>query len=196
MIAFKVFTRQHLPGERLFASLRPVAGGAQPRSLRRPGRWGWAPVFKEDNHGGLRFNREGRDDDGRRPGHATGSRGDLGGLGQPSCGGGAPRRLAPRGGLALLVVVLLGCGGESAATPIATSMSALRTAPPILAPTPRPVSPSAVQPPPAAAPVDPYAALRAQGISAICVDGSYSTSKTRSGTCSHHGGVKAWTGRI
>jgi hypothetical protein len=65
-----------------------------------------------------------------------------------------------------------------------------------------PSSPSAAAapaPPPAAAPqpaADPYAALRAQGISAICKDGTYSYSKTRSGTCSHHGGVAAWTGLI
>jgi hypothetical protein len=40
------------------------------------------------------------------------------------------------------------------------------------------------------------AALRAQGISAICNDGSYSYSQHRSGTCSHHGGVREWTGLI
>ena len=60
------------------------------------------------------------------------------------------------------------------------------------APQPAP-SPVSVAPPP---PADPYAALRAQGVSAICNDGTYSYSKTRSGTCSHHGGVRGWTGLI
>ena len=30
------------------------------------------------------------------------------------------------------------------------------------------------------------------GIAAECKDGTYSASKTRSGTCSGHGGVKKW----
>ncbi|WP_245717419.1 DUF3761 domain-containing protein [Nocardia jejuensis] len=30
------------------------------------------------------------------------------------------------------------------------------------------------------------------GASARCKDGTYSSSKTRSGTCSHHGGVSEW----
>jgi hypothetical protein len=64
--------------------------------------------------------------------------------------------------------------------------------PPVPAPAPTPSSAAPAPPPPA----DPYAALRAQGISAICNDGTYSYSKTRSGTCSHHGGVREWTGLI
>ena len=39
-------------------------------------------------------------------------------------------------------------------------------------------------------------ALRAQGVSAICNDGTYSYSQHRSGTCSHHHGVQVWTGLI
>jgi hypothetical protein len=31
-----------------------------------------------------------------------------------------------------------------------------------------------------------------KGASARCKDGTYSFSKSRSGTCSHHGGVRAW----
>jgi hypothetical protein len=31
-----------------------------------------------------------------------------------------------------------------------------------------------------------------QGVTAICMDGSYSYSQHRQGTCSHHGGVKQW----
>jgi hypothetical protein len=30
------------------------------------------------------------------------------------------------------------------------------------------------------------------GATAECKDGTYSFSQTRSGTCSHHGGVKRW----
>ncbi len=30
------------------------------------------------------------------------------------------------------------------------------------------------------------------GATAICADGTYSYSKTRRGTCSHHGGVSVW----
>lgn len=33
------------------------------------------------------------------------------------------------------------------------------------------------------------------GVTAICNDGTYSYSKHRSGTCSHHGGVKVWINR-
>lgn len=70
----------------------------------------------------------------------------------------------------------------------------------IAAPTPPPVAPAiavAPAPPPPPPPAaDPYAALRAQGVSAICVDGTYSYSQQRSGTCSHHGGVQVWTGLI
>lgn len=31
-----------------------------------------------------------------------------------------------------------------------------------------------------------------QGATAICYDGTYSFSRNRRGTCSHHGGVKEW----
>ena len=61
------------------------------------------------------------------------------------------------------------------------------------APAPAPVPPPA----PAPAPVqDPYAAATAAGASAVCADGTWSYSKTRSGTCSHHGGVHWWTGNL
>jgi len=33
------------------------------------------------------------------------------------------------------------------------------------------------------------------GVTAICNDGTYSYSKHRSGTCSHHGGVREWINR-
>ena len=56
--------------------------------------------------------------------------------------------------------------------------------------------PIATPAPVAAPPADPLAALRAQGISAICNDGTYSHSLHRSGTCSQHGGVQVWTGLI
>jgi Protein of unknown function (DUF3761) len=67
----------------------------------------------------------------------------------------------------------------------------------VAAPTPVPqATPPPVVVAPAAPVADPYAALRAQGVSAICNDGTKSYSKTRSGTCSHHGGVSVWTGLI
>jgi serine/threonine-protein kinase len=49
-----------------------------------------------------------------------------------------------------------------------------------------------------AAPVakDPYAAAKAAGATAVCADGTWSYSKNRSGTCSHHGGVHWWTGNL
>src|SRR6476659_412742 len=36
------------------------------------------------------------------------------------------------------------------------------------------------------------AAAAPPGATALCRDGTYSYSKHRSGTCSHHGGVKRW----
>jgi serine/threonine-protein kinase len=73
---------------------------------------------------------------------------------------------------------------------------------PVTTPTPSP-SPKAAAtsappapPPPPAPPADPYAAATAAGASAVCADGSWSFSKTRSGTCSHHGGVHWWTGNL
>src|ERR1700687_1081954 len=58
------------------------------------------------------------------------------------------------------------------------------------------VAPPAPAPPAAAPAQDPYAAATAAGASAVCADGSWSYSKTRSGTCSHHGGVHWWTGNL
>jgi hypothetical protein len=52
--------------------------------------------------------------------------------------------------------------------------------------------------PPASAPaaLDPHAVAYNAGATAICADGSYSFSANRSGTCSQHGGVHWWTGRV
>ena len=86
--------------------------------------------------------------------------------------------------------------------PVSSFGPVSNAAPPQSAPptTSAPVAAPVVVPPPPPAPVqqpaDPYAALRAQGVSAICNDGTYSYSHTRSGTCSHHGGVRVWTGLI
>ncbi|MGH9012506.1 MAG: DUF3761 domain-containing protein [Acidimicrobiia bacterium] len=42
----------------------------------------------------------------------------------------------------------------------------------------------------------PYASTDAPpGATAQCVDGTYSFSQNRSGTCSHHGGVARWLSR-
>jgi hypothetical protein len=80
--------------------------------------------------------------------------------------------------------------------PVSSAVPAQSVPPATSVPAPPPVVAPPVPPAPPAAPADPYAALRAQGISAICNDGTYSYSHTRSGTCSHHGGVRAWTGLI
>ena len=98
---------------------------------------------------------------------------------------------------------------SSSSTP-ATNSSTAPVAKPSPTPSPTPVptptptpSPKAVAtpappapPPPPAPPADPYAAAKAAGASAVCADGSWSFSKTRSGTCSGHGGVHWWTGNL
>lgn len=73
---------------------------------------------------------------------------------------------------------------------------------PVAAPVVAPVAAPVAKPSPVVAPVvapppnDPYAAATAAGASAVCADGTWSYSKTRSGTCSHHGGVHWWTGNL
>jgi hypothetical protein len=86
------------------------------------------------------------------------------------------------------------------AEPSPSASTAPAAAPPAVQPVPTPKKSAAPVPPTA---TDPYAAqkaqdpaLRAQGISAICADGTYSSSASRSGTCSHHGGVHWWTGLV
>jgi outer membrane biosynthesis protein TonB len=86
-----------------------------------------------------------------------------------------------------------------AAAPAPPPVPAVRDpAPRVAAPAPPPPVAAPVPPPPAAQPpaADPYAAATAAGASAVCADGSWSFSKTRSGTCSHHGGVHWWTGNL
>jgi hypothetical protein len=63
-------------------------------------------------------------------------------------------------------------------------------------PAPAAVATAAPAPVVAPPPQDPYAAATAAGASAVCADGTLSYSKTRSGTCSHHGGVHWWTGNL
>lgn len=62
--------------------------------------------------------------------------------------------------------------------------------------TARPTPTLAPTQPPTAKPADPYAAAKAAGATAICADGTWSYSKSRSGTCSKHGGVHWWTGNV
>jgi outer membrane biosynthesis protein TonB len=83
---------------------------------------------------------------------------------------------------------------EPTPTPAPTVVPALAPTP-TLAPTP---IPAPTEPPitPAPAPVDPYAAAKAAGATAVCADGSLSYSKSRSGTCSGNGGVHWWTGNV
>jgi hypothetical protein len=76
----------------------------------------------------------------------------------------------------------------AAATPttIAPVTAAPATQPP--ATQPPATEPPATEPPATDAPAPQAPA----GATALCVDGSYSYSQTRSGTCSHHGGVAQW----
>lgn len=69
---------------------------------------------------------------------------------------------------------------------------------PSASPTPPPVAAATAAPAPVVAPPpkDPYAAATAAGASAVCADGTWSYSKSRSGTCSSHGGVHWWTGNL
>jgi hypothetical protein len=60
--------------------------------------------------------------------------------------------------------------------------------------TPKPATPKPVAPEPT--PTDAEAAAKAAGATAICADGTWSYSPTRSGTCSQHGGVHWWTGNV
>ena len=76
-----------------------------------------------------------------------------------------------------------------------------RTAAPSPAPTPTPpLTPMSVptrsgDPLPVPRPTAPRTTSAVPtGASAQCKDGSYSHSKNRRGTCSHHGGVSAWMG--
>jgi hypothetical protein len=67
------------------------------------------------------------------------------------------------------------------AVPVATpTPTAIPTPTTTAAPTPAPTATPAVTP-------NPY-----PGATAICNDGTLSYSKSRSGTCSHHGGVRVW----
>jgi hypothetical protein len=40
-----------------------------------------------------------------------------------------------------------------------------------------------------------YITVKVPSVSAQCKDGTFSTSKRDSGTCSHHGGVRLWVVR-
>jgi serine/threonine-protein kinase len=96
----------------------------------------------------------------------------------------------------------------TAATEVSSSPSAaVRSPSPKPTPTPSPSASALASPLPSptpqapatsapAASSDPYPAATAAGASAVCADGSWSFSKTRSGTCSGHGGVHWWTGNL
>src|SRR5262245_43086780 len=96
------------------------------------------------------------------------------------------------------LVVLAACGEPQPSAVVATA-SPTRTPAATPSPTPTPtLRPTPNIAPPAPAPqstthADYLAELRAGGVSAICNDGTLSYSRNRSGTCSHHGGVREWT---
>ncbi len=101
------------------------------------------------------------------------------------------------------LVVLTACGETQTSTAApTTSPTTTQSATPTPSPTPTPTptsTPAAA--PPAQAPqptshADYVAELRAEGVSAICNDGTLSRSANRRGTCSYHGGVREWTGLI
>ena len=97
---------------------------------------------------------------------------------------------------------------QVAATPAATATpTPTQTAPPT--PTPKPTIVATPKPAVVSAPIScgagyyrntygncvlspVQAATAPAGASAQCVDGTYSFSQTRRGTCSHHGGVASW----
>jgi serine/threonine-protein kinase len=100
------------------------------------------------------------------------------------------------------ILLLSSCGDAGApadtiATASPTTAKAVATTSPVAVAV-KPSAPAApVAPPPAAPPpADPYAQAKAAGATAVCADGSWSYSKTRSGTCSSHGGVHWWTGNV
>jgi hypothetical protein len=76
--------------------------------------------------------------------------------------------------------------------------SSTPTSAPTAKPTPKPTAKPKTTPKPTAkpTPIDSHAAAKAAGATAICADGTWSYSPTRSGTCSKHGGVHWWTGNI
>jgi len=105
------------------------------------------------------------------------------------------RQLAVLAGPALLL--LAACDDPSPTTVSDASIdspTAVASAQ-VASPSPAPVAVAPADPVQAPAP-DPYAAATAAGATAVCADGTWSYSKTRSGTCSHHGGVHWWTGNL
>jgi hypothetical protein len=84
------------------------------------------------------------------------------------------------------------------ASPIAEPAATATPAPtdPLSEPaaTPNPATPKPVAPKPT--PTDAEAAAKAAGATAICADTTWSSSATRSGACSQHGGVHWWTGNV
>jgi hypothetical protein len=92
------------------------------------------------------------------------------------------------------ILLLAGACGDTAppsGTDISTTAPAAvaSTAAATLSPTPVAAA--------TAAPVQaPYPAATAAGATAVCADGTWSYSQSRSGTCSHHGGVHWWTGNL
>jgi hypothetical protein len=102
------------------------------------------------------------------------------------------------------LVILAACGDTQGSAVVSTASPTItQTTPspsPSPSPTPTPILTPTVAPPAQAPPqtsrADYLAELRAEGVSAICNDGTFSYSRNRSGTCSHHGGVREWTGLI
>jgi hypothetical protein len=82
----------------------------------------------------------------------------------------------------------------TAAAPAAASAAAKPAAAPAAAPAATAKSTAAAKPAAAAAPASTGTSVNndATGATAKCKDGSYSHSKTHSGTCSKHGGVATW----
>lgn len=77
-----------------------------------------------------------------------------------------------------------------------TDIPAMTSTAPVQVPTPTPVAPAPAPPPTFYQPTqeipDNSGVSIPVGATARCVDGTYSFSQTRSGTCSHHGGVMQW----
>ena len=80
-------------------------------------------------------------------------------------------------------------GGTATAAPAAATAPAATTAPaPMMAAKPAKAAKPAMAATPAMAP----AGAAPAGATGLCKDGTYTMSKTHSGSCSHHGGVAKW----
>lgn len=80
-------------------------------------------------------------------------------------------------------------GGSTAAAPAAAAPAATTAPAPMMAAKPAKAAKAA---PAASAPAMAPTGAAPAGATGLCKDGTYTMSKTHSGSCSHHGGVAKW----